>query len=132
MRSRAGLLVLKTAMLFRVSADPANLVVTLRDLERAIEYVERCQQRAEKFLNDEVTRDRHEVHRLRILEILRRAGGRLLWSRALMNSHLTAREFNEAVLTLQQTEQVLIEPGPAKQRGLVLATHSTVSNGVVR
>ena len=130
MRSRAGVLVLKAAMLFHVSADPANLVVSTSDLDQAIEYVERCQLRAEKYLNDEVARDRHEAHRLRLLEILRRAGGRTPWSRALMNSHLTAREFGEAVVTLQQTEQLLVEQGRGKQRDLALPTAALVGNGV--
>jgi len=120
MRARAGVLVLKAAMLFHVSTDPSNLVVSIGDLDQAIEYVERSQCRAERYLNDEVARDRHELHRLRIVEIVRRSGGRTPWSRALMNSHLTAREFNEALLTLVQTEQVVVENGRGKQRHLVL------------
>jgi Protein of unknown function (DUF3987) len=120
MRARAGVLVLKAAMLIHVSADPTNLVVSTHDLEQAIEYVERCQCRAERYLTDEVARDRNELHRLRILEIVRRSGGRTPWSRALMNSHLTAREFSEAVITLVQTEQVVVEHGRGKQRNLAL------------
>jgi hypothetical protein len=120
MRARAGVLVLKGAMLLHASADPTNLVIRTRDLEQAIEYVERCQCRAERYLNDEVARDRHELHRLRIVDIVRRSGGRVPWSRALMNSHLTARDFSEAVITLAQTEQVVVEHGRGKQRHLAL------------
>jgi hypothetical protein len=120
MRSRAGVLVLKAAMIIHASAEPDNIVVTPRDLEQAIDYVERCQTRAERYLNEEVARDRHETHRLRILEILRRSGGRTAWSRALMNSHLTARAFSEAVVTLEQSEQVVVEHGRGRQRHLAL------------
>ena len=118
-------------MLFHVSADPANLVVSLRDLDQAIEFVERCQLRAEKYLNDEVARDRHELYRLRILDILLRAGGSIAWSHALTSSHLTAREFNEAIATLEQSEQLVIEYGRGKQRRLALPEHiHNRTNGV--
>jgi hypothetical protein len=131
MRSRAGMLVLKSAMLFHASVDPTNLVVTLRDLDQAIDFVERCQQRAERYLSEEVARDRHELYRLRILDILRRARGPIAWSLALTNSHLTAREFSEAIATLEQSEQLVIEYGRGKQRRLALPEHiHNRTNGV--
>jgi hypothetical protein len=120
MRARSGLLVLKAAMLFHVSADPTNLVIDRQDLDHAIDFIERSHSRAESYLTDEVARDRHELNRLRIVEIVRRTGGRTPWSRALMNSHLTAREFSEAVLTLVQAEQIVVEYGLGKQHHLVL------------
>ena len=37
-----------------------------------------------------------------------------------MNSHLTARAFSEAVVTLEQSEQLVIEHGRGRQRHLAL------------
>ena len=92
-------------MLFHASVDPTNLVVTLRDLDQAIDFVERSQRRAERYLTEEIAHDRHEFYRLRILDMLRRAGGRITWSLALTNSHLTAREFNEAIAAATSAEK---------------------------
>jgi len=130
MRSRAGLLVLKAAMLFHASSDPTNLRVTVRDLDNAINYIERCQDLAETYLSQEVASDRHELNRLRLLEIVRRSGGRIPWSKALMNSHLSARDFGEAVLTLEQSERLVVERGTGKQRHLSVSSVHT--NGTIR
>jgi hypothetical protein len=48
-----------------------------------------------------------------------------------MNSHLTAREFGEAVLTPVQAEQLIVEYGRSKQRYLAMpGATSDRANGV--
>jgi hypothetical protein len=48
-----------------------------------------------------------------------------------MNSHLTAREFGEVVLTPVQAEQLVVEYGRSKQRYLAMpGATSDRANGV--
>lgn len=110
MRSRAGSLVLKVATLFHVSHDPASLELCPPDLARAIEFVEASLAAAERFLGEEVAHNQHDAARLRLLDLVRRAsGGEVPWSVGLKNSHLSARDYSEAVRTLEESEQVRVE-----------------------
>lgn len=114
MRARAGLMVWKAAMLLHVSTNVDDLVLTEKDLANAIKYVERCHAMAEKYLSEEVATDRWEVHRLKLLEVIDRAGGTIQWSKAMQNSHLSSRDMREAVDTLRQSERLDVQPGPGK------------------
>lgn len=110
MRSRAGALVLKCAVLFHVSHEPAHLEVCPNDLALAVEFVQISLEAAERFLTDEVAHNQHDASRLRLLEMVRRSStGELGWSAALKNSHLSSREFGDAVRTLEDTEQIRVE-----------------------
>lgn len=120
MRSRSGLLAWKTAMIFHASVQPDDLVLTVRDLDNAIRYIERTQGKAEKYLSEEVATDRYEVHRLKLIEIVQRGDGRIPWSKALQNSHLSARDFKAAVDTLCESERLQVDAGIGKQRFLRL------------
>lgn len=120
MRSRAGTLVLKASMLFHVSDDPETLTVTPSDLDKAIRYVEHSHKLAEQYLSEEVAHDRDDADRLRLIEIVRRSGGRCNWSKALKDSHLTADKMERAVKTLEDSERVWVERGTGKARTLVL------------
>jgi hypothetical protein len=105
-------MVLKASMLMRASADPESLTVTPKDLENAIKYVEVSHSKAEKYLSEEVATDRYEQQRLKLLEVVDRNQGRVQWSKALVNSHLSARDFKEAVETLKQSDRLVIDAGP--------------------
>lgn len=120
MRARAGLMVWKAAMLFHASSNPGDLIINTADLDNAIRYVEHTHGLAEKYLSEEVANDRYEVHRLKLMEILARGNGRVTWSKALQNSHLSARDFKTAVDTLIESDRVLIDAGIGKQRFLRL------------
>lgn len=106
MRSRAGSLVLKAAMLFRASSDPTSLVIAKRDVENAIQYVEQAQVAAEEFLSEEVAHSIDEADRIKIVDNLKRAGGRQQWATALKQSRLTAFKFKNAVQTLQESDRL--------------------------
>lgn len=106
MRARAGLLVKKTAMLFRVSRDPTGLAIGPADLQRAIDYVTYSHELAERFLTDEVARDADEADRLKLLSRLREQEGRMPWSELLRASHMRADKFGRAVETLSQSGRV--------------------------
>jgi len=101
MRSRAGMMVLKAAMLFHVSDDPTTKVLTDKDLRNAIKYVESAHAKAEKFLTEEVANDVKGQHRLKLIDILRRQQGQTDWSTALKRSKLDRGSFKDAVLTLK-------------------------------
>lgn len=121
MRSRAGMLVLKTAMLFRLSDDPEGLDVQKDHLEHAIDYVEKAHAMAEQYLTEEVAHNPADADRLRLLELLRRANGRMTWSKALKDSHMSADFFRKAVDTLEQSERIRVTGnGRANARELVL------------
>ena len=121
MRSRAGLMVLKASMIFHVSSQPDSLDINVTDLDNAIRYVEHTHKLAEKYLSEEVATDRYEVHRLKLLEIINRNNGRVPWSKALQNSHLSGRDFKSAVDTLVEAERLQIDtPAGSKQRFLKL------------
>ena len=108
MRSRAGLLVLKATMLFHCSADPESLIATEKDLMNAIKYVEVAHAKAEKFLEEEVAGDPEAHERLKVREVLKRAGGSLDWSNTLKRSKLSSRRFNEAIDTMRSGGDVVI------------------------
>lgn len=116
-RARAGTMVWKAAMLLHVSQNTDDLVLTDQDLDWAIKYVERAHTQAEKYLSEEVATDRYEVHRLKLIEVVRRGGGAVPWSRAMQNSHLSARDMREAVDTLVQSAR-LHEEHQGKERWL--------------
>jgi hypothetical protein len=130
MRSRAGTMVKKAAMLFMASRNPETRTVTQKDLDNAVAYVERSHTLAEKFLGDEVARDRDDADRLRLIEIVRRYEGRAMWSRALKDSHMSADKFRRAVDTLVASERVRLERGEGKTQWLVESTPLRVLNGV--
>lgn len=118
MRARAGLLVKKAAMLFRVSRDPTGLAIAPPDLQRAIDYVTYSHELAEHFLSEEVARDADEGDRLKLLGRLREQEGRMPWSELLRASHMRADKFSRAVETLSQSGRVLIgdEKGESGRR----------------
>jgi hypothetical protein len=126
-RSRAGLMVWKAAMLIHASRDPGTMTLTKDDLNTAIKYVEQVHGQAEKYLSEEVASDRWEVDRLKVLEVVNRAGGELSYSKTLQNSHLSARNMKEAVETLEQSGRLLLEKNGRER--LVRIPPST--NGVV-
>lgn len=106
MRSRAGVLVLKSAILFHLSRRPRDLRIETEDLENAIKFVERSHRLAEAYLAEEVPQDRDEGDRLKVLEILRRAEGHASRSKVLKDSHLSSRRLDAAVETLRQSERL--------------------------
>ena len=115
MRSRAGLMVLKCAMLFHVSQDPESLVLEHKDLSNAIKYVESAHAKAEKFLTEEVASDLKGQQRLKIIEILNRQGGRTDWSTGLKRSKMDRASFKDAVLTLKDMGDLTISYDGARQ-----------------
>lgn len=114
MRSRMGMMVLKCAMLIHGSEDPESLVINKSDLDKSISYVTWCTDKAEKYLSEEVARDKYEAERQKLIAALRRAGGELPWAKALMNTRLTARIMTETVETLTQTGQIRLQSGVGK------------------
>lgn len=108
MRSRAGLLVLKCAMLFHASSDPESLAVTKRDFNNAVAYVEAAHAKAEKFLTEDVALDRKEEQRLKVREVIRRRNGAADYSDALKSVKMDAREFAQAIDTLRDMGLVRI------------------------
>ncbi len=109
MRSRNGLMAWKACMIFHASRQPDDLELSVADLDNAIRYVERTQALAEKYLSEEVASDRYEVHRLKLIEIVIRNNGHVTWSRALQNSHLSARDFKAAVETLCESDRLVVD-----------------------
>lgn len=109
MRSRGPTMALKIAMLFHVSREPTSNKLSSEDMSNAIKFVERTHVMAEKYLTDEVAHDRKDADRMRILEIVRGAGGRVSWSAALKGSHQDARDFETAVRTLVDSDRLSIE-----------------------
>jgi Protein of unknown function (DUF3987) len=105
MRSRAPLMARKVAMLFHVSRE-LDLHVTDHDMEQAIKFVQATHDQAEKYLLEDVPRDKKDAERMRILEIVRARGGLCSWSTALKNSHMDTRDFRSAVETLTDSGQL--------------------------
>lgn len=120
MRSRAGLLVLKVAMLLHTSADPQSLTITPRDLDHAIRFVERAQGQAEAYLTDEVAHDRDDADRLRLMDIVRRHEGKVQWGPALKASHMSADKFKRAVDTLVQADRLQVQPIPGSKSAWIV------------
>lgn len=106
MRSRAGVMVRKAAMLFAVSRDCRRLTVTPKDLESAINFVDHSHGLAERFLTEEVAQDADEADRIKIVDILRRHDGRLPWWELLKLSRMRADKCRRAVDTLVQAGRV--------------------------
>lgn len=134
MRSRAGMMVLKAAMIWHVSAEPTDLVITTEDMDKAIKYVEWSIGKAEKYLTEEVARDKFEDERMKLIEVLARAGGGMPRAKAMMNGHLSAQQMDRAIETLVQTERLIVETGSSKGKDyLSLPEHKAPvphSNGV--
>ena len=107
MRSRGPIMARKLAMLFHVSKDPSTTVLKPEDMTQAIQFVERTHAAAEHYLTNEVAHNREEESRLRVLDIIRGQGGRCSRTLALKNSHLTSRQFDEAVGTLQDSGRLV-------------------------
>lgn len=117
MRSRGPIMALKIGMLFHVSRDPTTSKMSVEDMQSAIKFVERTHLMAEKYLTDEVAHDRKDSDRMRIVEIVRGAGGRAAWSMVLKNSHQDGRDFETAVRTLVDSDRLVVEK---EGRGKVL------------
>lgn len=126
MRSRAGVLVKKLAVLFHVSQNPTNLRVNEQDVGHAIKYVERIHGEAEAYLSERVAHDKDDGERLRILEIAERAGGRVSWSKALKDSHLDAARFKRAVDTLLQSERVMVGSVDGQAGRFIVVRHAVL------
>lgn len=108
-RSRAGLMVRKAAMLFHVSRDPTNLRITEDDLSNAIKYVERAHKQAEDYLTNSVAQNQEDGKRMKVVEILARMGGRASRSDVLRAAHLSSDELGRAVKTLVESNRVIEE-----------------------
>lgn len=106
MRSRGPIMALKVAMLFHVSRDPSTARLSVEDMENAIKFIERTHVAAERYLTDEVAHDRKDGDRMRIIEIIRGAGGRCPWSVVLKNSHMDTRDLESAVKTLMDSDRI--------------------------
>lgn len=109
MRARAGLMVKKAAMLFHAAEERFDLRINATDLTRAIAYVERTHDEAERFLSDRVAHNRDDATRLRVLEIVERAGGKVDKSKVLKDGHMSAREYESAAQTLEGAGRVTRE-----------------------
>jgi hypothetical protein len=109
MRSRGPVMAQKVAMLFHVSRDPTSLRLTQADMTQAIAFVERTHQLAEHYLTEEVAHDKKDGDRIRIIDIVKAQGGRVQWSTALKNSHMDARDFEQAVKTLCEADRLMVE-----------------------
>lgn len=120
MRSRAPVMAKKVAMLFHVSRE-ASMTVSLKDMEAAIKFVDHTHDMAERYLMDEVARDRKDSERLRILEIVRGQGGRCEWSYALKRSKQDAVDFKRNADTLCESGQLEVQSAPRGERGKWLA-----------
>jgi hypothetical protein len=107
MRSRGPTMARKLAMLFHVSKDPTTTVLDQEDMAHAITFVERTHAAAEAYLTNEVAHNREEESRLRVLDIIRCQGGQCARSVALKNSHLSSRQFDEAVGTLADSGRLV-------------------------
>lgn len=114
MRSRAGALVFKAAMIWHVSAEPDDLVITNEDMHKAIKYVEWSIDKAETYLTEEVAHDHFESERMKLLEVIARAGGSMIRAKAMMNSHLSAAQMDRAIETLVQSDRLIVESGNSK------------------
>lgn len=134
MRSRAGTLVHKASMIWHVSAEPTDLIITEEDMDKAIKYVEWSIGKAEKYLTEEVARDKFEDERMKLIEVIARAGGGMTRAKAMMNGHLSAQQMDRAIETLVQTDRLIVETASSKGKDyLSLPEHvpaKTYSNGV--
>lgn len=114
MLSRAPLLVKKAAMLLKVSRDPSPpLRVKQRDLDQAVEYVSKSQDKAMVFLRERLAFTPEEGERLKIMDCVRRYGGRVEWSVALKASRLSAYKFKNAIETLRESNRLAVENASA-------------------
>jgi hypothetical protein len=109
MRSRMPLMAQKVAMLTHVSRDPSTLTLSEQDMQAAISFVERAYEGAEDYLTNEVAYDKKDADRLRIVDIVRSKGGCVPWSTALKNSHMDARDFDQAVKTLADNGSLVVD-----------------------
>lgn len=109
MRSRGPVMAQKVAMLFHVSRDPSTLQLTTGDMRQAIEFVERTHKLAEHYLTEEVAHDKKDADRIRLVDIVKAQGGRATWSVVLKNSHMDARDFEQAVKTLCEADRMRVD-----------------------
>ena len=117
MRSRAGMMAWKAAMIMHASRDPFSLTLTKNDMDRAIRYVQHTHDLAEEYLTDKVASDRQEGQRIKILEVIKAMGGRGRWSEVLKHSRLHGPAFKQAVDTLLDSELVYLEQPPRNSGG---------------
>ena len=129
MRSRAGLMVWKSAMLFHMSEDPESMTLEPDDMDKAIRYVEHSQALAETFLS-ELPGDVDERKVYRLLDVIRRHDGRAQWGKAMMNAHLNANQMQMCVETLIQRDQVSRDYAGGGKGWLVL--NDVPKNGAYR
>lgn len=116
MRSRAGAMVWKAAMLFHLSSNVYyDMVLNENDLEKAIGYVERAHKAAEKFLMEEVPADANEREVMRLVNCVSRKDGRCSWGEAMRSARLNAPRMQIAVETCVQTDRLVWDrSGPGK------------------
>jgi hypothetical protein len=93
----------------RLAARESSEFGGMRSRGPLITFVERTHSAAEWYLTNEVAHNRDDEARLRILDIVRAQGGRCSRTVALKNSHLTSRQFDEAVGTLRDSERLVRE-----------------------
>jgi hypothetical protein len=104
-RSRAGALALKSAMIFALSRDPRHLRIERRDLELAFKHVEAAFYRTEQYLEHSVPKDKEDADVLAVIDYLKehRRASRADILKAL---RCGTWRFDRALTTLTQREQV--------------------------
>lgn len=107
-QSRAGALCLKTMMAFHVSRDPYTQVFDLEDFELAHVFVEKAMNRAMRYLQSQVPRNKPEATRLKIMEILSREP-RKRHSEMLTELHITSYELKGHIETLSESDKLKIQ-----------------------
>lgn len=126
MRSRAGAFVKKVAMIVHLSNDPRHLRISPEALQTSIKFVERTHREAEKYLTERVAHNRDDAVRMRVMEIVEKhAGGGTERARLLREAHLSARELDVALQTLEQMGRVRLVTEKAangKRAQRILAT----------
>lgn len=132
MRSRAGVLAWKAAMIMQASRNPYSMEITDFAMDQAIKYVDATHRRAMEYLSTEVAYDAYELNRLRVIDAILGAHGRISWREALAKTRLDNRQFKQAVETLIESEKIYVEPGNGTSRGWLClpgANHGPATNG---
>lgn len=107
MRGRGGVLAKKAAILYHVSTDPTNLIITDRDMEQAIRYVERSHKLAETYLSTRVAFGRDDADTLKVYDTISRLGGvGVARSAVLRSAHMSAGALDRAIRTLVESERI--------------------------
>jgi len=123
MRSRSGAMVWKAAMLFHMSTNLEDMVLTEEDLERAIGYVERSQKAAEKFLIEEVPSDANEREIMRLVSVVTRLKGKARYGEVMRAAHLNAPRMKIAVESCVVSERLVWDQSGPGFGYLCLPTH---------